>query len=81
MASRKHDMDMFCKSCIYDPAVPGSWRSQVEDCKSGPTAKVPCHLWVWRPITMETQLSRRKDKNSIDTLVAGLEDDDETEAV
>lgn len=74
MASLKKCVENMCKSCTYDATQSGSWRNQVEAC----TVKT-CALWEVRPVTMETQLSRRKDKNSIDLLVAGLEDDDELE--
>lgn len=81
MASRKHDMDMFCKGCIYDPADAGSWRQQVEKCNSGPNSKVPCRLWAWRPITMETMLRNRKEKGAagvdLDALIEGLDDDED----
>lgn len=76
MASLKKCVENMCKSCTYDATQAGSWRHQVENC-----SVKSCALWEVRPVTMETQLSRRKDKNSIDTLVAGLEDDDEMDAV
>ena len=76
MASRKHDMDMHCKSCTYDPAAPGSWRQQVESC-----SVTSCNLWVWRPVTMETMLTKRKGKGGADAdiaaVLAGLEDEDD----
>ena len=36
----------YCKSCIYDPAEPGTWRKQVEDCLFD-----KCPLYLYRPKT------------------------------
>lgn len=33
-----------CKSCIYDPACPGTWRAQVAAC-----TVTACALWPHRP--------------------------------
>ena len=64
---------MKCKDCIYDKAIAGSWRSQVENCTSEKT----CPLWPHRPVTTETVLLRRKDKLDLNAIVDGLEDEDE----
>ncbi len=86
MTSRATSINMMCKRCIYDNAVPGSWRFQVEQCTSGPSAKDPCPLYEHRPITMETMLARRKEKSAanldLDALVDDLDDEtDEPVAV
>ncbi len=68
--SRTKAINEKCKDCIYDPAAPGSWRSQTENCRSETT----CALWPYRPITIETMNARRKaDK------VTSNEDTDEAE--
>ncbi len=77
MASLKKCIEAKCKDCTYDPCVPGSWRSQVEDCRV-----FSCALWEVRPITMETLLRNRKEKGTLgvdsdlDALVDGLDDDE-----
>ena len=74
MASLKKSVENMCKSCSYDPTQAGSWRHQVEGC----TVKT-CALWEVRPVTMETILTRRKDKGAetvdLDALVDGLDDE------
>jgi hypothetical protein len=77
MASLKQAIADKCKDCIYDPLAGGTWRSQVEACRS-----TKCPLWTVRPITVETLNSNRKKANTdsgidIDALVASLPDDDE----
>lgn len=57
MASLKKCIEEKCRECTYDPYIPGSWRSQVQDC----TIK-KCPLWEVRPVTMEATMLRRKDK-------------------
>lgn len=54
--SRTKAINEKCKDCIYDPAMPGSWRAQVEACTSEHT----CALWPYRPLTIETLHQRRK---------------------
>ena len=79
MASLKKCIENKCKDCTYDSCAPGSWRYQVELCRV-----LSCPLWEVRPITMETMLARRKDKNApgvvdLDALVDDM-DDEEDEA-
>jgi hypothetical protein len=38
-----------CKDCNYDNNDVGSWREQVESCKS-----TDCALWEYRPLTSGT---------------------------
>lgn len=70
MPSLKAAVEAKCKDCIYDPYSPGSWRSQVESCRSE-----DCPLWPVRPLTIETNNALRKTK-SLTRLVDALEDDD-----
>ena len=37
-------IDEKCKDCIYDPAIPGRWREQVEACTC-----TDCPLHPYRP--------------------------------
>lgn len=51
-----------CKQCIYDTAVPGTWRDQVEKCGCE-----NCPLFSVRPLTMATvnrQRKAKKEKNN-----------------
>ncbi len=76
--SRTKAINEKCKDCIYDPADQGTWREQVERCTSGPTAKVPCSLWPYRPITVHTLNKNRAEKGNdaeINALVDALEDE------
>lgn len=76
MASLKKCVEAKCKDCTYDSYTPGSWRQQVELCRV-----TSCPLWEVRPITMETMLARRKDKNApgvdLDALVDSMDDDED----
>jgi hypothetical protein len=77
MASLKKCIEEKCKDCIYDPLAGGTWREQVESCRS-----TKCPLWAVRPITVATLNSNRKKANAdaginIDALVDSLPDDDE----
>lgn len=81
MASLKKHIEQKCKDCSYDPYAQGSWRHQTETCRV-----FSCPLWEVRPITMETMLARRKDKNApgtgtldLDALIDHLEDDEPSE--
>lgn len=80
--SRTKALNEMCKTCIYDQKAGGSWREQVEACKSS-----HCPLWQHRPMTVATITLHRKTKGAeselnIDALVDGLEDDEtETEGV
>lgn len=76
--SRTKAINEKCKDCIYDQKAPGTWREQVEDCKSEHT----CALWPYRPISIATVNSERKTRVvdsgiDIDALVNGLDDDDD----
>ena len=77
--SRTKAINEKCKDCIYDTAVKGTWREQVELC----TSEKSCALWPYRPITMATLNANRKggvaSELNLDALVDGLEDDDEIE--
>lgn len=80
MASLKKAIEGKCKDCIYDPAVAGTWREQVELC----TSEKSCSLWPVRPMTVATiNLNRKSRTEGIDlnALVAGLDDEDEEEDV
>jgi len=82
--SRTKAINDYCKGCIYDQKAPGTWREQTENCTSGPTAKAPCPLWSYRPVSVSTVNGNRKtrivdDAVDIDALVNGLDDDDEVE--
>ena len=77
MASLKQAIADKCKDCIYDPLAGGTWREQVEMCRS-----TKCALWPVRPITVATLNANRKKANSdagvnISALVDSLPDDDE----
>lgn len=82
--SRTKAINAKCKDCIYDPAVGGTWREQVELCTSEKT----CALWPYRPKTSATINIVRKLKSEggacndvdLDALVDGLPDE-EDEAV
>lgn len=57
MASLKKAIAAKCKDCIYDPALPGSWLSQVEAC----TSVKSCALWLVRPLTIASINLQRKN--------------------
>lgn len=57
MASLKKCIEEYCKECIYDDLVPGTWRDQVEACTS-----VKCPLYEVRPVTTATRNARRAAK-------------------
>ena len=75
--SRTAAINEKCKDCIYDPAVKGTWREQVELC----TSVKSCALWPYRPRTVITINAERKAKAgagiNIDALVADMDDEDE----
>ena len=76
--SRTKALNEFCKGCIYDKAVSGTWREQVENCTSQ-----HCTLWQHRPMTVATinlQRGGRASDLNLDALIDGLEDDDEVPA-
>lgn len=78
--SRTKAINEKCKDCIYDPAVSGTWREQVELC----TSEKSCALWPYRPITVATNNLKRAGKSpaelNLDALVDGMEDEDEVPA-
>ena len=43
--SHRAAIDAKCRSCVYDPDAPGTWRAQVADC-----AGVSCPLYAVRPL-------------------------------
>ena len=74
--SRTQAINDKCRDCIYDPKSPGTWREQVEKC----TSENRCALWPYRPMTTETLLRRRDEKNStseidIHAIVDSLDDE------
>lgn len=77
MASLKKCIEAKCKDCTYDQAAPGTWRDQVEECRV-----TACPLWPVRPMTTATVIAVRKAKGTelnIDSLIDGLDDEDEDE--
>lgn len=74
MASLRKSCNEMCKRCIYDKTDKGTWRDQTEAC-----TVTSCPLWEHRPVSMATQIERRKAKKGgkIDsTLVNDVDDDD-----
>ena len=59
MAALRKCIDEYCKGCIYDKDVQGSWRDQVENCKA-----TKCELWEVRPVTIGTKKERIIAKQS-----------------
>ena len=57
MASYKTCIENYCKECVYDPVVSGSWRKQVEECEC-----YDCPLHEVRPKTMATIEKERNSK-------------------
>lgn len=81
MASLRKCIEEKCKDCTYDPLAGGTWREQVELCRV-----TKCALWPVRPMTVATINLNRKTRQEVsgidvDALVAGLDDEDETDAV
>jgi hypothetical protein len=76
--SRTRAINDKCKDCIYDPLAGGTWREQVEMCRSEKT----CALWPFRPVTTATVVMHRKIKTvDIDSLLDSIEaDEDDTVA-
>lgn len=65
MASYKKSVENYCKECVYDPVVEGSWRKQVEQCGC-----VDCPLYEVRPKTMATvEKERNHSAKKIDAKV------------
>lgn len=69
--SRTAAINEKCKDCIYDPAVKGTWREQVELC----TSEKSCALWPYRPVTMATVNLHRKEKGTLNTDALDTEDE------
>lgn len=62
MASYKSCVENYCKWCIYDPVVEGSWRKQVEQCGA-----TDCPLYEVRPKTMSAiEAGRKKSAKTVD---------------
>ena len=71
-----HEM---CKQCIYDSSCPGTWREQVENCKSQ-----HCPLWQHRPLTVATINANRKTKGGdldISSVLDSIDDEDDEECL
>lgn len=49
MPGMRASINLMCKTCIYDPLQPGTWRGQVEECVSP-----LCPLFPHRPLSKET---------------------------
>lgn len=78
--SRTKAINDYCKGCIYDQKAPGTWREQVEACRSEKT----CPLWPYRPVSVATVNTNRKSRTDdttpdIDSIVDSLPDEDEEE--
>jgi hypothetical protein len=58
VATRKQAIDAKCKDCAYDPQSRGTWRDQVEVCRSEYT----CALWPFRPVSTATIKERKAAK-------------------
>lgn len=68
--SRKAAIDEMCRSCIYDPMAKGmgTWRQQVEDCKSdGIDGRSKCPLWDFRPVSLETSRANSNPNHHFST--------------
>lgn len=76
MASLKKAVIEKCKQCTYDPAAPGTYLMQIEQC----TVK-SCPLWEVRPVSNATIQIRRHEKTGGDDQLASLIDGLEDEAV
>ena len=63
MASLKKCISNHCKECVYDSAMPGTWREQVEQC-----AVENCALWAVRPLTMSTVNANRTPRGTNKTV-------------
>jgi hypothetical protein len=62
--SAKQAIKSYCKGCIYDPANPGTWVQQVEDC-----TVTHCELYEHRPLTSKTR--RLNDEKYLASLPQG----------
>ena len=76
MASLKKAISAHCKNCTYDPCAGGTWREQVEGC-----TVTSCALWEVRPrstaIVIAVRKSRTENEIDLDSIIDGLEDDEE----
>jgi hypothetical protein len=78
--SRTKAINDKCKDCIYDPAVGGTWREQVQLC----TSEKSCALWPYRPKTTKAVIEIRQAKAAgidHDAILATLDDEEEEETV
>jgi hypothetical protein len=75
--SRTKAINDYCKMCIYDPLVAGTYREQIQNCSS----EKSCPLWPYRPVSVAMINANRKiklDTAAVDALTDGLEDDEES---
>lgn len=56
--SRKKAIDEHCKGCTYDPAQPGTWRQQVENC-----TVYTCELYEYRPVSTTKPAGDKENKD------------------
>ena len=47
-AEWRRAVNEMCRSCIYDPGSPGTWRAQAQACTAP-----HCALWKIRPVSTE----------------------------
>jgi hypothetical protein len=57
--SFRQAVDAKCRDCIWDPAESGTWRQQVEACRSE-----DCALWSLRPRATSRNPSEVRDTPS-----------------
>lgn len=55
--TRRLAIHSFCHECLYDPAVSGGWRRQVEECTSP-----NCPIYNFRPMTIAAERARNARK-------------------
>ena len=58
--SLRNSINLYCKNCIYDRSVNGSWRKQVQNCTAS-----ECHLFLARPIPKGNAGGRQLLRNLI----------------
>ena len=63
---RQKAIDAFCKACIYDDSLNGTWRQQVDKCSYS-----PCELYEVRPRSLG---DRRKLSGGEETVRPLLKD-------
>ena len=62
--ARQKAIDAFCKACIYDDSLNGTWRQQVDKCSYS-----PCELYEVRP----RSLGDRREAADLRSKLAGVE--------